>query len=47
MNQQFFSRKVRDYGRLLQKPYWHLFEVAEYASGITNLDMLEYGIVRK
>ena len=32
-------RKIVTYQRLLEKPYWHLFEVAEYVSGITSLDM--------
>lgn len=42
MNCNILARKVRDYEKLLKKSYWHLFEVAEYVSGVTSLDMFDF-----
>lgn len=42
MNCNAFARKVETYEKLLKKPYWHLFEVAEYVSDVTSLDIFEF-----
>ncbi len=41
MNCNAFARKVQTYEKLLKKPYWHLFEIAEYVSDVTSLDIFE------